>query len=201
MWGLGSCPWGPVAEKAWRGGPVRMDRADPRGDCADVTAQWRRTLSGQDPCSHVRAARAHLGDPPRARLPLERRRAAGCQLLAGPLRAAEAAGVCVASPALPAEAKAPRVTMQRNVREVRRLRAFVPHPERKSAQGCSMVLFPYFFSGCKNTMYKAVIQAKVLKSLSSNQAEQLLWSQTSKAFSALSLKMFFLIRCDRDEKR
>lgn len=58
-----------------------------------------------------------------------------------------------------------------------------------------------FFSGCKNTMYKAVIQAKVLKSLSSNQAEQLLWSQTSKAFSALSLKMFFLIRCDRDEKR
>lgn len=124
MWGLGSCPWGPVAEKARRGGPVRMDRADPRGDCADVTAQWRRTLPGQDPCSHVRAARAHLG---------------------GPLRAAEAAGVCVAAPALPAEAKAPRVTMQRNVREVRRLRAFVPHPERKSAQGCSMVLFPYVF--------------------------------------------------------
>lgn len=63
--------------------------------------------------------------------------------------------VCVASPALPAEAKAPRVTMQRNVREVRRLRAFVPHPERKSAQGCSMVLFPYvFFPGVKTRCTK-----------------------------------------------
>lgn len=87
--------------------------------------------------------------------PAARRRAAGCQLLAGPLHAAEAAGVCVASPALPAEAKAPRVTMQRNVREVRRLRAFVPHPERKSAQGCSMVLFPYvFFPGVKTRCTK-----------------------------------------------
>lgn len=76
MWGLGSCPWGPVAEKAWRGGPVRMDRADPRGDCADVTAQWRRTLSGQDPCSHVRAARAHLGGPQRAGV----RQGASCSL-------------------------------------------------------------------------------------------------------------------------